>query len=221
MKNENKLQIMSIEKQSIALLRMYLKDMGVYDGPIKSMRRLLPMLCEHLDIEDASWMLATLRKRFRHAFVLYWFKRTNCTKESFIEAIGIMMEHDTLLRFEKEEKTFRNNHKNMERGYRPYIQCVKGSQFYRTQQWRTLRYQALIKHGNRCMCCGRGPNQGIIVHVDHIKPKSVWPEFALDINNLQILCEDCNLGKSNKDHIPWKEMFDDASEIIRKKKGGV
>ncbi|MFC6439812.1 HNH endonuclease [Bowmanella sp. JS7-9] len=34
-----------------------------------------------------------------------------------------------------------------------------------------------------------------MLHVDHVKPRAKFPELALDINNLQILCETCNLGK--------------------------
>ena len=33
------------------------------------------------------------------------------------------------------------------------------------------------------------------IHVDHIKPKSKHWDLRLDINNLQVLCEDCNFGK--------------------------
>jgi 5-methylcytosine-specific restriction endonuclease McrA len=49
------------------------------------------------------------------------------------------------------------------------------------------------------MLCGRSKRKhGVVIHVDHIKPKSKYPELALEYNNLQLLCEDCNLGKSNK-----------------------
>lgn len=69
--------------------------------------------------------------------------------------------------------------------------------FYRSREWRQVRYEALIKCGRACMCCGAKPKDGIILHVDHVKPRSKYPQLELDINNLQILCEDCNLGKSN------------------------
>lgn len=71
------------------------------------------------------------------------------------------------------------------------------AEFYRTRPWRELRYKALVRCGRRCMCCGAKPTDGIILHVDHVKPRSKFPDLELDINNLQILCEDCNLGKSN------------------------
>jgi hypothetical protein len=76
--------------------------------------------------------------------------------------------------------------------------------FYKTELWRSLRYQALAKHGNKCQCCGAGPGQGAVLHVDHIKPRSKFPELALSLENLQILCADCNLGKSNKDDTDWR-----------------
>jgi 5-methylcytosine-specific restriction endonuclease McrA len=44
----------------------------------------------------------------------------------------------------------------------------------------------------------------VTLHVDHILPRSIYPEFALDIQNLQILCEDCNLAKSNTSAMDWR-----------------
>lgn len=73
--------------------------------------------------------------------------------------------------------------------------------FYRTRAWRVLRYRAIKKYGNRCMCCGRIADP---IHVDHIKPRSKYPELALDINNLQILDDDCNLGKGAWDSTDWR-----------------
>lgn len=68
--------------------------------------------------------------------------------------------------------------------------------FYLSMEWRVLRYKALIHYGRKCMLCNATNKE---LHVDHIKPISHFPELKLDFNNLQILCKDCNLGKSNKD----------------------
>lgn len=77
--------------------------------------------------------------------------------------------------------------------------------FYETREWRELRYKVLIKYKATCMCCGRcSKTHGIVLHVDHVKPRSKFPELSLDIDNLQILCADCNLGKSNKDTTDWR-----------------
>lgn len=76
--------------------------------------------------------------------------------------------------------------------------------FYESDRWRKLRYEALKKYGRKCSCCGGSPETGSVLHVDHIKPRSKHPELELDINNLQILCRDCNLGKSNYDEIDYR-----------------
>lgn len=36
------------------------------------------------------------------------------------------------------------------------------------------------------------------MQVDHIQPLSKYPELALVEDNLQVLCKDCNMGKSNQ-----------------------
>jgi len=64
--------------------------------------------------------------------------------------------------------------------------------FYQTKEWRQLRFKALLKYGRACMCCRA---TDAIMHVDHIKPRSKFPELELCLDNLQILCEDCNMGK--------------------------
>lgn len=71
--------------------------------------------------------------------------------------------------------------------------------FYRSSEWRRVRYLALTK-SKVCMCCG---NTGVL-HVDHKIPRSVRPDLALTLSNLQVLCEDCNLGKGNWDSTDWE-----------------
>ena len=42
-----------------------------------------------------------------------------------------------------------------------------------------------------CMSCG-----SVYGHeIDHIKPKSIYPEYYDKLDNLQILCRDCNEKK--------------------------
>ena len=74
--------------------------------------------------------------------------------------------------------------------------------FYASRLWKILRYQALEKYGNRCQCCGAGP-EDVQIHVDHIQPRSTHPHLELDLSNLQILCEDCNSGKINQWDTSW------------------
>lgn len=75
--------------------------------------------------------------------------------------------------------------------------------FYDSERWRALRFQILKRDGGRCALCGRFPPH-VVLHVDHIKPRSRYPALEWDPNNLQVLCEDCNLGKSNKDDTDFR-----------------
>ena len=68
--------------------------------------------------------------------------------------------------------------------------------FLTSFEWRKVRYEALIKYGRQCQCCGAKPPNAIL-HVDHIKPRKTHPELALMLSNLQILCHECNHGKGN------------------------
>lgn len=71
-----------------------------------------------------------------------------------------------------------------------------GKDFYNTREWRTIRWKVISESSGRCVYCGRSHKaHGVIMHVDHILPRSKHPELELTISNLQVLCEDCNIGK--------------------------
>lgn len=79
------------------------------------------------------------------------------------------------------------------------------STFFSSLQWRKLRYEVIRDSNGCCSSCGRNHrDHAIVLHVDHIKPRSLYPELALRKSNLQILCEDCNIGKGNSDEIMWR-----------------
>jgi len=82
---------------------------------------------------------------------------------------------------------------------------VCSDSFLSTYEWRKIRMQALKKYGPKCMCCGATPEFGAIMNVDHIKPRKLFPSLALDLNNLQILCNECNHGKGNWDMTDWRK----------------
>jgi hypothetical protein len=62
-----------------------------------------------------------------------------------------------------------------------------------------LRYKVLKRDNFKCVTCGSSPanNTGTILHVDHIIPFSKGGKTTID--NLQSLCQECNLGKSNRE----------------------
>jgi hypothetical protein len=66
----------------------------------------------------------------------------------------------------------------------------------RNPNWR-LRAQVLMRDGATCRMCGASPQTGARLHVDHVKPWSRGGETMLE--NLQILCDVCNIGKSDID----------------------
>jgi len=76
---------------------------------------------------------------------------------------------------------------------------VKRDQLNRTPRkinWR-LRAMVLIRDNCICKMCGASLSKdpSIVLHVDHIKPWSKGGQTGLE--NLQTLCDRCNIGKSN------------------------
>lgn len=62
----------------------------------------------------------------------------------------------------------------------------------------SLRLQVLNRDNFRCVFCGKSPatDIGTKLHIDHIHPFANGGKSVLE--NLQTLCEECNLGKSNR-----------------------
>lgn len=79
--------------------------------------------------------------------------------------------------------------------------------FYASWDWRTLRMEVLTAQGHRCQSCGATPANRTVsgarvrLVVDHIKPLSRYWNLRLDKSNLQVLCDECNMGKG-----AWLEM---------------
>lgn len=51
------------------------------------------------------------------------------------------------------------------------------------------------RDGYRCVICGRGPNEGVELHVDHRKPKDLGGKATID--NGETLCAQHNFLKKN------------------------
>lgn len=78
--------------------------------------------------------------------------------------------------------------------------------FLQTYEWRRVRMQVLKRDGAMCACCGASRDTGAVMHVDHIKPRKLFPHLALDLGNLQVLCHECNHGKGNWDMTDWRKV---------------
>lgn len=79
-----------------------------------------------------------------------------------------------------------------------------GGNFYDTGRWSWLRNKTIFKYGNRCMRCKTDGDNTNPIQVDHIKPRSKYPELECDLNNLQVLCKNCNHEKSNTDETDYR-----------------
>jgi hypothetical protein len=66
----------------------------------------------------------------------------------------------------------------------------------RAISWR-LRFLVFRRDDFKCRACGDSPalHPGLVLHADHVVPWSNGGETVLD--NLQTLCEQCNIGKSD------------------------
>ena len=147
--------------------------------------------------------------------VLYEYFKTKCTNHR-----NHSKKQALIMCIKEESKRYSNSKSNMKKAYE-YLNkngslkgfdCGNGyhahksnsDNFYRSREWRELRVKALVKYGRKCCLCGMSVSDGIILHVDHIKPRSKHPELELKLSNLQVLCQDCNLGKSNRYSDKWR-----------------
>ena len=110
----------------------------------------------------------------------------------------------------------KNKKKKKRQQYKKANKVVKKKVFFKADptsndflnsfSWKKLRMEALKLYGLKCQCCGATKKEGAVMNVDHIKPRKYFPELALEINNLQILCGDCNHGKGNWDMTDWRAI---------------
>lgn len=109
--------------------------------------------------------------------------------QKFIEyKMGGEISSDNFVRFEEEE--FHIHEKNGKVGY---------SKEKSRNVSLSLRLKVLNRDNFKCIFCGKSPatDFGTKLHIDHIVPFSKGGKSTLE--NLQTLCEECNLGKSDRD----------------------
>ena len=124
-------------------------------------------------------------------------------EESFDVVLDKLLERkrnirrQTLIPSEPDDHEKGDIYRGVTGGEEPYI-SVKES-FYNSLEWKVLREKVLQKYPPVCMRCKNKQN----LEVDHIKPRSKYPDLELEFKNLQILCRDCNLMKGVKDSPEW------------------
>jgi len=96
----------------------------------------------------------------------------------------------------------------LRRRAQPPVAWPPADVFYRSYPWRRLRTDMLeanrVRYGAlTCECCLATTTAQW--HVDHVRPRSTHPELALEPANLQVLCQDCNLGKGTRYATDWRQ----------------
>ena len=82
------------------------------------------------------------------------------------------------------------NHPNWKGGITPKNRIIRNSLEYKL--WR----EAVFARDNwTCIWCGAksGNGKAVILHADHIKPFSQYPELRFAIDNGRTLCKECHL----------------------------
>ena len=105
---------------------------------------------------------------------------------------------------QKEAKIYSDRVENIVWQVSSNIDYVNSSEFLKSSEWAKVRMKVLRTYGARCQCCGATAKDGVKICVDHIKPRQFFPALALDEDNLQVLCDLCNLGKGNVHIEDWR-----------------
>lgn len=153
-------------------------------------------------LASACGIVATTRKEARRELVA----RFGAAPLLSDLAKGPQTFHQKLV---KEMRAMKKAEKQRVRGLHP-----EQDAFLLTYEWRRARTAVLKRDGARCACCGATPAHGVKMHVDHIKPRKFFPNLALTLDNLQVLCEECNHGKGNWDMTDWRAINKDRATTM-------
>jgi 5-methylcytosine-specific restriction protein A len=81
--------------------------------------------------------------------------------------------------------------------------------FYSSAEWRLIREKVIKKQGKVCQECRQTIRNVFDITVDHIRPRSIYPEDALNLDNLRVLCRSCN-SKKGADIINESDVLIDS-----------
>lgn len=75
------------------------------------------------------------------------------------------------------------------------IAIEEALRFYSSPEWIMIRKQVIEEEGRVCAECGKQIKNDIDITVDHKRPRSKYPDLALNRENLCVLCRTCNSKK--------------------------
>ena len=71
--------------------------------------------------------------------------------------------------------------------------------FYQSRAWYRIRTKVLIRDKYTCVNCGVSVRGKGMARVDHIRPRKYYPELALHIRNLRLICVLCDNARHSRD----------------------
>lgn len=80
--------------------------------------------------------------------------------------------------------------------YKRNVDFQASKAYQRSLMTDSMRYDIMKRDNFRCVLCGRTAKEGVKLHVDHILPVAKGGKTVPE--NLRTLCDQCNLGKSDK-----------------------
>ena len=202
------------------LMCAYLTTKGIPFDPLSKKYALWLAILSHLGLPESVAPRGPARKMT--AFMT-WLRLGN---ESADALVALLNSPALLERMRVEHKrrkhTLRVAVKKARNFYAAQpVNTAHSNGFYGSREWIVLRYEALAKYGSSSSRPppptlqssgsrdrdGSTPGGGASIQVDHILPRSLFPEHRLSMQNIQVLCSECNQAKSNTDMRDWRDVF--------------
>lgn len=98
--------------------------------------------------------------------------------------------------YENHKHYFLNDMENHIEQVQRELERKATKEYQRQKMTLSLRYDVMKRDKFHCVLCGRSEADGVTLHVDHIMP--VAKGGKTEMANLRTLCNECNMGKSDK-----------------------
>lgn len=130
---------------------------------------------------------------------IYSFDGVNLTKQAILRVLLGLCEQGTVVHVENSNPATFFNIGIVTPKYSAFLAAPKNSQKSRPPKRKSIsksiRHEVFKRDEFKCVECG-ATKEDTRLHIDHILPVSQGGSDELD--NLQTLCEECNLAKSNR-----------------------
>lgn len=77
-----------------------------------------------------------------------------------------------------------------------------------SMRWQRMRASVLDRDGYTCQHCGAS---NTALHIDHVKPRYIWPDLTWEPSNITTLCKPCHLKKTAGDYRRWAPYSDQST----------